>query len=100
MCFIVCHQCGIFGLGSKEKGLYLHAIAYEGGTGFGETGWGKLEAAKKVTWAQLSKHWIALSITIQSMSTRKKKLCYPVDSELSGGWCYPTFEQPGLATFS
>ena len=29
-----------------------------------------------------------------------KKLCYPVDSELSGGWCYPTCEQPGLATFS
>ena len=85
---------------SKEKRLYSHAIAYEGGTGFGETGWGKLEAAKKVPWAQLSKHWIALSITIQSMSTRKKKLCYPVDSELSGGWCYPTFEQPGLAAFS
>ena len=85
---------------NKEKGLYLHAIAYEGGTGFGETGWGKLEAAKKVTWAQLSKHWIALSITIQSMSTRKKKLRYPVDSELSGGWCYPTCETPGLATFS
>ena len=72
MCFIVCHQYGIFGLGSKEKGLYLHAKAYEGGTGFGETGWGTLEGAKKVTWAQLSKHWIALSITIQSMSTRKK----------------------------
>lgn len=87
-------------MGSKEKGLYLHAIAYEGGTGLCETGWGKLEAAKKVTWAQLSKHWIALSITIQSMSTRKKKLCYPVDSELSGGWFYPTCETPGLATFS
>lgn len=55
MCFIVCHQNGIFGLGSKEEGLYLHVIAYEGGTGLGETGWGKLEAAKKVTWAQLSK---------------------------------------------
>lgn len=46
---------------SKEKGLYLHAIVYEAGTGFGETGWGKLDAAKKVTWAQLSKHWIVLS---------------------------------------
>lgn len=78
----------------------MHAIAYEAGTGLCETGWGKLEAAKKVTWAQLSKHWIALSITIQSMSTRKKKLCYPVDSELSGGWFYPTCETPGLATFS
>ena len=44
----------------------------KGGTGFCETGWGKLEAAKKVTWAQLSKHWIALSITIQSMSTWEK----------------------------
>ena len=46
---------------SKEKGLYSHAIVYEGGTGFGETGWGKFEAAKKMIWAQLSKHWIALS---------------------------------------
>ena len=43
MGFIVSHQYGIFGLGRKEKGLYFHAIAYEGGTGFGEAGWGKLE---------------------------------------------------------
>ena len=31
---------------------------------------------------------------------QEKKLRYPVDSELSVGWCYPTFEQPGLAAFS
>ena len=25
---------------------------------------------------------------------------YPVDSELSGGYCYPPFEQPGLGEYS
>ena len=52
------------------------------------------------------KRWIALStreITIQWISIGKQiiiGLRYPVDSDLFGGYHYPTFEQPGLAVSS
>ena len=41
LCVLSVISMQFLGPRSKEKGLYSHAIVYEGDTGFGKTGWGK-----------------------------------------------------------
>ena len=43
-----------------------------------------------VTWPRLFKHWILYPVD----KYYGNKICHPLDSDLSGGQHYPTFEQP------